>query len=144
MQITREFITGLKVEKRTSFTDDEVPGLQLRASPTGAHSWIVLATLPDGRRKNMTIGSALVIKPKDARERAKTLSAQARLGKLEPKATTGGQTVATLAQAYLASAQFARLSTRTRYLYRGYAENWILPALGRRTPDSLTRDEVRT
>jgi len=40
-RLTDKFVANLRVATRTNFADDVVPGLRLRASPSGAKSWAV-------------------------------------------------------------------------------------------------------
>lgn len=142
MCITREWLAALRPEDRAEYADTELPGLRLRANKTGARSWSVFVTLPDGRRKRLTVGSALTIGPRAAREKARQLAAEARLGKT-PKRETGGPTIATLAAAFMASHEWARLARGTRLNWALYVEHQILPALGKRDPATVTRADVR-
>lgn len=49
-----------------------VPGLCLQVLPTNTRSWILRATMPDGRRREMGLGGYPAVSLAEARERART------------------------------------------------------------------------
>lgn len=142
MRLTREWIAALNPTRRAEYADDEMPGLRLRVSETGARSWSVLVTIA-GKRVRLHVGSLAILGPQQARERARKLAAKALLGKLEPKRSSDGLTIARLVEMFQRSHEWARLAPSTRVNWQLYIEHQILPTLGRREPGSVTRDDVR-
>ncbi len=144
MRVTRAWLNSLEPTHKGEYADDEVPGLRLRVSDKGGRSWSILVTPPNGRRKRLTIGSALIITPKQAREKARQLSAQARLGMTPRKASRSGPTIKKLFEAYQLSHDWAKLADSTRANWQSYFGVHILPHLGNRAPDSITKQDLRT
>ena len=62
------------------FFDSELPGFGLRVRTTGARTWMVQYAIA-GRTRRMVLGSLAVLDPGKARETAKDLLAQVRLGR---------------------------------------------------------------
>lgn len=141
MRITKDFINGLEPTRRQEYADDEVPGLRLRVSSKGAKDWSVLVTV-DGSRKRITIGSAAIISPRQAREKGRQLAAQAKLGLTPKKKRRTGHTIKSLADAYQKSREWGRYAASTKRNWQGYLSH-ILPHFGDRDPASITRDDVR-
>jgi integrase len=56
-RFTHRWIEGIKVRKRTDFTDPDVKGLALRVTPNGSKSWAYLyRRKSDGRKRRVTLG----------------------------------------------------------------------------------------
>ena len=60
--------------------DSAVKGFQARVNTDGSITYCVLYRLPDGRRRRYTIGSASIFSPKQARDMAVEIIAQAKRG----------------------------------------------------------------
>jgi integrase len=72
VHLTNSMVDGLKpTGKWVSLADDEVIGLQLRMSPTGAKIYQARGQMRDGGRKTVTLGSASVLTVSQARDAAR-------------------------------------------------------------------------
>src|SRR5262249_1688730 len=72
VMLTARFVDSIKParDKRVEYFDEDVTGLALRVSPTGAKTWTVLYR-HRGRLRRLTLGSVDVITLAKARERAR-------------------------------------------------------------------------
>jgi integrase len=94
-------------KKEVFFWDKDIPGLALRAYPSGRRVWICQYRDQHGRTRRVPLGSVAVIDPAAARERAReTLRAVANGGNpaLDRKAARQAATVGSLVDAYLQDA----------------------------------------
>jgi integrase len=94
-------------KKEAFFWDKDIPGLALRAYPSGKRVWICQYRDRHGRTRRVPLGSAAVIDPAKAREKAReTLGAVANGGNpaLDRKAARQAATVGSLVDAYLQDA----------------------------------------
>lgn len=143
MRLGRQAIKALPtVTKPTIFYDSELAGFGLRVMPPssrnseGAKSWIVEYRPGNGGRgvnkRRLSLGSADVITPEEARSSARDLLAKARLGDdpAERRAEDRtAPTIASLKERYFAETQPTR-KPRTREFYEGVWSNHIIPRLG--------------
>jgi integrase len=83
MRLTASTIRSLTLppgEVDRVFFDDDMPGLGLRLRVGGAKTWLLQYAVA-GKTRRMTLGSIAVLDPGKARETAKDLLAQVRLGR---------------------------------------------------------------
>src|SRR5262249_27012107 len=83
MRLTASTIKTLKLPEGISdkvFFDDDLPGFGVRVRPSGVKPWLVQYAIA-GKTRRMTLGSPAVLDPGKARDKAKDLLAQARLGR---------------------------------------------------------------
>ena len=85
LKLGRRAVTGLPaVTKTTIFYDSDLTGFGVKATPTGALSWVVEYRPGEGGRRvakrRMVIGTPATLSPEKAREAAETLLAKVKLG----------------------------------------------------------------
>jgi Arm DNA-binding domain len=82
MRFTKTSVAALAapVKGREEIADEEVPGLRVRVTETGARSWSVFRRVKNGFPVRVTIGDAYVITPTVAREQARAIIMQLALG----------------------------------------------------------------
>lgn len=142
------------VERPTTYYDSDLKGFGLKVlppserNPAGTRTWIVEYRPGAGGRavakKRIVLGSAETLTPEVAREAARTMLAQVRLGgdpSAERQEARAARTVAELESLYSAESNPLR-KPRTIELYRGLWANHLLPTLGSTVARSLTAGDV--
>jgi len=129
-------------EKRYDIRDDVIPGLCLRVSPTGAHSF-ALDRMVSGRRRYATIGSADAMTIPEARREARRIIASY----IEPAKTdsgprTPGHPMSAFAEEFL-DRQAHRWKPRTLECNARIVRKDILPTFGDLTVDAITVEQDR-
>lgn len=142
------------VSQATIIYDQDLKGFGLKLmppstkNPAGAKSWIVEYRPGSGGRgvakKRVVIGSTTSLTPEQAREAAKTMLANVRLG-ADPSARRaeqrGAKTIAELAPLYDAETNPLR-KPRTVETYANYWKKHILPALGSMPAVAVTKADI--
>jgi integrase len=137
--------------KRTDYRDAGFPGFFLRVSDTGARSYGVVYTAPDGRLRRYTIGSA------HGQGALGLAEAHSIAAKMRAHVTTGhdpqtdklatrrrsGTTVAAVIDDFLADQQ-GRWRPATRAGWVRFLRREVLPVLGRREIAQVTKRDVRS
>ncbi|MEM9148539.1 MAG: integrase arm-type DNA-binding domain-containing protein [Pseudomonadota bacterium] len=116
--------------------DTEVPGLGLRARPSGTASWIFQRRV-DGRLKKVTLGRASDIDPALARELARETMALAPANATPAEAPRLGA----FAERFLTDCA-NRWKANTAVRHQRDVEDRIVPGLGRLRIDRITREDV--
>lgn len=137
------------VSKPTVFYDTDLTGFGLKASATGASSFVVEYRPGAGGRgvskRRMVIGTPKNLTPEDARNLASDILARVRLGE-DPAADRSSarkaDTVSDLFASFMGDHIRVKRKARTAKLFQGYVTNHIEPALGNRKAPALTRAEV--
>ena len=145
----RALATLPAVSKPTIFYDTELTGFGLKASPTGALSFVVEYRPGAGGRsvskRRMVIGTPKNLTPDEARNLASGILARVRLGE-DPAAERANarkaETVGDLFTSFMDHHIRPKRKARTAKLFDGYISNHIKPALGSRKAPALTRAEV--
>lgn len=142
--LTDAKLKGIKppAEGRAEYSDDNVPGLRLRVSSKGTKTFI-LRKRHGSKVHNITLGTyGQRFGLADARRKARTLLSDLESGKLPPtpqrRSNGTTTTIRAMMPAYLASKE--RL--RTHAEIKRVAERYILPELGDRLADGVTRGEI--
>lgn len=137
-------LKGLKppAHGRAEYSDDSVPGLRLRVSSKGTKTFI-LRKRQGSKVHNITLGTyGQRFGLADARRKARTLLSDLESGKPPPaprrRSTVGTGAIGALMPAYLASKEGLRSYKEIKRI----AERYILPALGDRLADRVTRGEI--
>lgn len=143
-RLTDAKLKGLRPpsEGQEEYPDADVPGLRVRIGTTGAKTFILRKRVA-GKLKNMTIGR---YGPRfglaDARRKARALISDLEAGKAPPKPRTKRDgahgTIRAMLPAYLASKEGLRSYGEIKRILEGY----VLPEIGDRLADTLTRGEV--
>lgn len=142
------------VAKPTIIYDAELKGFGLRITPPsslnakGSRTWIVEYRLGSGGRgvskSRVSLGSVDVLTPEKARDAAKTILANVRLG-ADPNAARAkeraAKTIRELEPIY--SAGHVKRKPRTHLLFDGYWRNHILPSFGNVTAGKVTKSDVQ-
>lgn len=136
-------------DKPTIFFDETLAGFGLRVRPTGARSWVVEYRPNGGGRKvakrRMTLGDPAVMTPEEARSAARTILARV-TGGADPAAERSearkAETVAEIAERWLAEHIAPKRAVRTFQFYRTGLDRHVLPAIGQMKARDLTRRDV--
>lgn len=148
----RRELAKLKPPKGVEITywDARTPGFGLRFQGSANASWILAYRSHGGGRsaqkKRLTIGPLSTMKLEVAKQHAKDLLAQVRLGAdpmAERQAIRRGVTVGDLCKAYLREHVEPKRKARTAASYRVFIDNWILPEWNKRKAHSITRADVQ-
>lgn len=156
-KITLPFLRNLKPTGAEFFIWDEtMPGFGVRVKPQGTTSFLVQHKTTDGRTRRKTLGT--FGKPghptlQQARQAAQKILAEVQLG-ADPigdaRAKRDAMTVATLCAEYLSEAEAGRILNRsgrpkaqsTLETDRGRIRQHILPLLGKKPLDEITRQDI--
>jgi integrase len=137
------------LSRPTVFYDTDLTGFGLKASPTGALSFIVEYRPGAGGRgvskRRMVLGTPKTLTPEEARNLASGVLARVRLGH-DPAAERSNErkaeTVHDLLNSFMDDHIRMKRKSRTAKLFQGYIDNHILPPLGARKAPSLARTDV--
>jgi len=143
-KLTDAKIRGMKAPEagQIEFADSDVPGLRVRVGVSGAKTFILRRRVA-GKVRNVTVGR---YGPRfglaDARRKARTLVSDLEAGKAPPapkgRSATAAETIRGMLPHYLAAkAELRSLADTKRIL-----ENYVLPELGDRLADTVTRGDV--
>jgi integrase len=129
--------------------DANLPGFGVRVAPGGARSWIVEFRPNGGGRKQptqrMTIGRVSTLSLPKAREKARSILAEVRLGgdpARERKDRREAVTVAELADLFMKEEVRPLKKPSTAALYDRYLRIHVKPALGTRKARDITRSDI--
>ncbi len=137
------------VTRPTIFFDTDLTGFGLKASPTGALSFVVEYRPGAGGRsvskRRMVIGTPKNLTPEEARNQASGILARVRLGD-DPAAERSNarkaETISDLMTSFMDDHVRAKRKPRTAKLFQSYIDNHIEPALGTRKAPSLARADI--
>ena len=130
--------------------DATVKGLGVRVTPAGAKSYILNYRVA-GRERRATLARCSELALKEARERAGHELAAIRSGEADPlkrrQEAREAPTVAALAEEFFnveapARIERGRMKAGTVEIYRYQADKHILPAIGKRRVEDVTRADV--
>jgi integrase len=145
-KITRAALKGPPPARDTFLWDAALPGFGIKRTPTGAQVAVYQYRF-GGRSRRATIGRLCEALTLDqARGIARRFAGAVAHGRdplAERDADRAAPTVAALAQAYQASADFAAKAESTRRIEAGRLLRHIVPLLGTLRADTLTPDRVR-
>jgi integrase len=149
-KLTKRTTDALPVRDRVYIAYDEsLPGFGCRVTPRGARSWIVEYRPHGGGRriakKRITLGSASVLTPDQARQAAAEVLARVRLGHDVPhdRATRRlASTLADLMERFMREEVRPTRKPRTSELYDMYFRVHIMPALGIRKAREITIADI--
>jgi integrase len=150
IKIGRRALSALPaVTRPTIFYDTDLTGFGLKASPTGALSFVVEYRPGAGGRtvskRRMVIGPPKSITPEEARNQASGILARVRLGD-DPAAERSNarkaETISDLLTSFMDDHVRAKRKSRTAKLFQSYIDNHIEPALGTRKAPSLARADI--
>ena len=154
-KLGRKFLSGLgPITKAQIIYDTELKGFGLKLlppsskNPQGTKSWIVEYRPGAGGRsvakKRVVLGSISSLPAEQARDRAKTMLANVRLG-ADPSAARAerraAKTIAELATLYSAETDPVR-KARTVQTYATYWNNHLLPLMGAMVAAAVTKADV--
>ena len=144
-KLTKRVIeTASSGSKESYIWDNSVPGFGLRVMPSGRKSYVVQYRA--GRRsRRITLGSASVITPDQARTRAIAIISEVRSGKdpaVDRDAERNALLVSELAQRFDEQHIAIRIKESTAREYRRNLRRFILPAIGRMKVTEVTRADI--
>jgi len=144
-KLTKRLIDSLGwVEKDSVFWDGELPGFGLRVWPSGKRVFVVQYRA-QGRTRKITLGHYGVLTPEEARQRARQVLAEVGRGSDPAErrdAAREAPTVKELAERYLAEHAEPKLKPRSVSENKRFLEQFILPAIGSRKVQAVTRADV--
>jgi integrase len=149
-KLTKRAVDALQIRDRVYIVYDQaLPGFGCRVTPRGARSWIVEYRPSGGGRriskKRITLGSASVLTPDQARQAAADVLARVRLGHDVPhdRATRrSASNLADLIERFICEEIRPTRKPRTSELYDMYFRVHVLPALGARKAREITVADV--
>jgi integrase len=149
-KLTKRITDSLPVRDRVYIAYDEsLPGFGCRVTPRGARSWIVEYRPHGGGRriakKRITLGSASVLTPDQARQTAAEVLARVRLGHDVPHDRAmrrAAPTLADLIERFTREEVRPTRKPRTSDLYDMYFRVHVLPALGFRRAREITLADI--
>lgn len=146
----KQVVDGLAPRDKTAIHyDSELKGFGVRVTPKGFKSWI-LEYRPRGAGRSvspqrMTLGATSILSPKQARDEAKRLLAEIRLG-ADPAKKLGISrdmpTVRDFAKIFLADYAAEKLKKSTYQLYEDQLERLIIPRIGSMQIHNVTSADV--
>lgn len=147
-RITKRVVDAAQPGERVyRIWDAELKGFGLKVTPTGSKTYIATYRAGTGRsapQREYTLGKHGVLTPDQAREHARKVLSEARLGadpQAERKRLRGELTVGQLCDLYLEEgASGKKASTLQTDRYR--IDSHIKPLLGRKTVSSITQGDV--
>jgi integrase len=150
IKIGRRALSALPaVTHPTIFYDTDLTGFGLKASPTGALSYIVEYRPGAGGRsvskRRMVVGTPKNLTPEETRSQASGILARVRLGDdpaAERSIARKAETIGDLLTSFMDDHIRAKRKARTAKLFQGYIDNHIEPALGTRKAPSLARADL--
>lgn len=131
-------------DKDTLVWDTELPGFGLKVTPKGKRSFVLFYRSQDGTQRKPTIGSYPAMRPEQARRIAQDWLAEVRAGgdpsrtRQEQRANRGRDTIAELFEDYCREKADMKSLNEVRRIFT----NDIIPALGKRRAEDVTRAEV--
>lgn len=159
IKLTRRNVAALEPGKRrVIYYDTDLAGFGLRVEPTGRTTYFLEYRPGAGGRgvmkRRLTLGTTVEMTPEEARERARTLVAEIRLGADPASARSKARTIPTFAAfatAHLdAMAEIATehpeqatLRIGTIRSYRSLLKRHVAPAIGSRQLDVIGKDEIK-
>ena len=145
MRLTKKVVDAASgTDKAVVIWDDKLTGFGLRILPSGLKSFVVDYTTESGRRRRMTIGRYPVVTSEAARAKAQTILEQVARG-LDPlekaQEAKAAPTVKDFSEEYLRRWADVRKKPSSAASDRLLLKH-ILPAMGPRKLDSITRADV--
>jgi hypothetical protein len=130
----------------TFLRDAELIGFAVRCKPSGHRSYIVEYRNATGRNRRMVLGPVGSLRLIDARDLARRYLTDARAGGdplADRQARRKARSLEECAEAYLEEHLKPKGKPTTLREWRRVLEREILPVLGKRKAEELTRDDVR-
>jgi integrase len=148
-RLTRRTVEATKPDASREFVvwDEELKGFGLRVRPSGLRTYVVQYRTGGGRSRRISLGSAAVLTPDEARHLARQKLAEVAMGRDpadEKAALRAAATVKDLAERFEREHIATKLKPSTAYTYRRLIKDKILPALRSKKVADLTRDDVAT
>lgn len=145
-KLTKRLVDQLASQASDYFVwEPDVPGFGVRVYASGRKSYLIQYRDTSGRTRRLALGPHGVLTPDQARALAQTHLAAVRAGgdpAQEKKTAREQPTVAAFARSWL-QAHAASLRPQTLYNYQGTMERHVIPALGTRTLQAVTRADMQ-
>jgi integrase len=146
--ITKRFIDSLKIPKggaETFYWDDKLKGFGIRCKPSGVASYLIQYRTIRGATRRLTLARLGTVTPEEARTKAKRAFAAVADGKdpsAERKAERAAKTFGEFVEVYQGSDGWKNKSEGARAIDQGRIDWHLLPLIGNRALDALTRREM--
>ena len=153
MTLTDRHIRSAQVRpglNQIDLRDDQVRGLSLRVYRSGARTWMLhYRRQEDNRRRFLKLGAYPGVSLKQARQLAEVEVGRIATGedpqaeRVERRETSTAETVAQLAEQYLARYASEHKRPKSYSMDRWQLETYVLPRWGDRPVDQVTKGDVR-
>lgn len=145
-KLTKRFVEGLRPKDRYYIIwDDELPGFGIRVWPTGRKVYMLQYRNKQGRQRKPALGQHGILTAEQARTMARQWLAGVHQGE-DPADTTKmlrkSPTVALLAERYMQEHALLKKKPGSSRPDTYNLRRHVLPALGRKTVDAVTRDDI--
>jgi len=152
VKLTKTLVDSLQppAKGQTFLWDSELPGFAVRVTPTGTKAWIVQMQVRGGKERRMTVGFCHKVPLDKARSEARTLIANADLGRDVAQERKEARqvlpetnpTFADFSERWLTEVVERRNRAGTVKLRRLLLKNHILPHLGSKRLQELGRKDI--
>jgi integrase len=151
VKLLKRFVEGIKPDPDRDVVvwDAELPGFCIRVKPSGVRSYAVQYRNAEGKSRRLTIGRHGVLTAEEARGEARQKLAAAKRGgdplaerRAAHKKAKAAQTVKQLADRYLKEHAEVRKKPSSVKEDRRLIEKRIVPDLGKKPVDALTREHI--
>jgi integrase len=150
INLSKRTVDGLRPSVKSFIAFDAMlKGFGVRVQPSGAKSWVVEYRPGGGGRsigkRRLKLGDTFELTPAEARKMARTVLSRVRLGSdpaLDRSTARRQMTVAALAEEFIKDHARAKRKLSTARDYAQVLRKMVVPAIGSRKVDTVTRSTI--